>query len=589
MFAPVGVLDSLKPVTSAAWNATGAHDAQSLPIAMCTPGTRVSLLEDLMTWATASDSSCVFWLNGLAGTGKSTIARTLCERLDVKGLLGASFFVSRQHADGRDASTIVRSIAWQLAMRQRSFSDALCAKLRDAPISTTRSLQQQIADLIITPARELPSSSSLIIVIDALDECFTDSQDRLGEYLLELLVRQMLPLDGRVRLLFTSRPKRAIQVKFHQLPSASVVRLHDIDTATVREDIRRYLIHAFNDIRTYRLGGKLSTWPTTEDVEMLVELSGMLMIFAVTAIRFIESPRHDPRDRLAQCLDQRQAVSGTSRYNKLDAVYRQIMNDAVRDSPGGDEAWLCQRLRAGLAAMVLAKVPLDIETLAAISGLTGDETRIVVDSLTSVLADGTSGLRVFHPSFTDFAIDPARCMDPRLSVMPKLDHGLIALRCLAILNRDLRYNICSIQDPTVANQRVQGLDMALHENVSHSLRYAASFWCSHLADCDNPENSLLVALEVFCRDHLFHWVEILSLVQHVGLAESALLRAIEWCTVRGFVAQDEQGESDTSACRNTLRTPHPMSQTCYRTWREHCGSSRVLSVPTRCTHITAHL
>jgi hypothetical protein len=157
------LLDSLGPIASAAWNATGADGAASTvstPVSMCTPGTRVSLLEDLLAWATASDSSCIFWLNGLAGTGKSTIARTLCERLDSQSLLGSSFFISRDESDRREASNIVRSIAYQLAVRWRSVSDALCAKLREMPVSATRSLQQQIADFIITPARELPGDAS---------------------------------------------------------------------------------------------------------------------------------------------------------------------------------------------------------------------------------------------------------------------------------------------------------------------------------------------------------------------------------------------------------------------------------------------
>jgi hypothetical protein len=521
-------MSTLQPVISAEWDAGD--------IEMCVPGTRVVLLHDLLAWAGASDSSCAFWLNGLAGSGKSTIARTLCERLHVQGLLGASFFVSRQHPDRRDASNIVRSIAYQLATRQRSFSDALCAQLREASISATRSLQQQIADFIITPARGLPSDSSFTVVIDGLDESFLDPLGRPGGDLLRLLVQQMLQLNGRLRLLLTSRAEPAIHRMFDQLSSTTVVRLHDLDTATVWEDIRRYLNHAFAVIRNDRPELELNNWPRIEDFERLVELSGMLMIYAATVIRFVSSPIHDPRHRLSQCLDQRQTGGVTSPYRQLDAVYRQIMDDAVRDSPGGDEDWLCQRFRAVLAATVLAKVPLDNETLAFLSGSTGDETRIVVGSLSSVLADGTSGLRFFHPSFPDFALDPARCTDPRLCVVPTVDHGAIALRCLEILNEDLRYNICSIQDPTVANQDVPSLGMTLDDKVSRSLRYAASFWCSHLATCDTPNNPLLSALEVFCRDHLFHWVEVLSLVQHVSPVEQAVLEVIGWCEVCCSVA-----------------------------------------------------
>jgi len=36
----------------------------------------------------------IFWLNGLAGTGKSTIAQTFAEMAFADGKLGASFFCS---------------------------------------------------------------------------------------------------------------------------------------------------------------------------------------------------------------------------------------------------------------------------------------------------------------------------------------------------------------------------------------------------------------------------------------------------------------------------------------------------------------
>jgi hypothetical protein len=115
--------------------------------------------------------------------------------------------------------------------------------------------------------------------------------------------------------------------------------------------------------------------------------------------------------------------------------------------------------------------------------------------------------------------------------VPAVQHGLIALRCLQTMNKHLRYDICNIQDTTLANKEVQNLDEALRENVSDALRYAACFWCNHLTASGAPESLLLDALAEFCRKHLFHWVEVLSLVQQVIPVETALLEAIEWCGV----------------------------------------------------------
>jgi hypothetical protein len=536
------LLDSLKPVTSAAWVASnvttqsaGSDLVAPVPdmiASTCTPGTRVDLMRKLDAWAAASDSPCVFWLNGLAGTGKSTIARTLCQHLHEQSLLGATFFISREQEDRRKASNLVRSVAHQLALCSRPVSDALCAKLRDKPASAPRSLQQEITDFVITPARELQSNTSLIIVIDALDESTSDYLGRPGGELLLLFVGQLVQLAGRLRLFITSRGEVSIQTMFRQIstPTQSVVRLQDLDSVIVKADITTYLKYSFDRLTTARPELAYNTWPPAEDITKLSELSGLLFIYAATAMRFVQHPKYHPHSRLAQLLRQSQQPGGTSPYWELDALYRQILTEAVHD-PSGDEGFLCHRLQEVVAVIVLAQRPLDIQALATLLSVDMKDIRIVVGQLSSLLADSTSGIRVFHPSFPDFVRDAARCKDPRLRVVPLVDHGVIALRCLVLMNQNLRYNMCGLADKTVANEEVQGLDQLLHENVSDALRYAACFCCTHLTASDSTNGSLLDALDEFCRRHLFHWVELLSLMKQVPRAETALLEVIKWCEV----------------------------------------------------------
>jgi len=44
--------------------------------ARCHPGTRTDLLRQIMEWSNEPDGKPIFWLNGMAGTGKSTICST---------------------------------------------------------------------------------------------------------------------------------------------------------------------------------------------------------------------------------------------------------------------------------------------------------------------------------------------------------------------------------------------------------------------------------------------------------------------------------------------------------------------------------
>ncbi|KAF9496468.1 hypothetical protein BDN71DRAFT_756142 [Pleurotus eryngii] len=48
---------------------------------VCLPVTRIALLEEIGRWAVARDETPIYLLTGHAGFGKSTIVRTVVERL----------------------------------------------------------------------------------------------------------------------------------------------------------------------------------------------------------------------------------------------------------------------------------------------------------------------------------------------------------------------------------------------------------------------------------------------------------------------------------------------------------------------------
>lgn len=78
--------------------------------------TRISLLRQVHTWST-SNENYIFWLNGMAGAGTSTITRTVARTFAVQNRLGASFFFSRGAGDLGDATKFVSHLAFQLAHR----------------------------------------------------------------------------------------------------------------------------------------------------------------------------------------------------------------------------------------------------------------------------------------------------------------------------------------------------------------------------------------------------------------------------------------------------------------------------------------
>ena len=126
-------------------------------------------MDEIERWTEDFDKSPVFWLNGLAGTGKSAIAQTIAERVFADGRLGASFFCSRGDEDRSNLQLIFPTLAFQLAQRYPAFRSSLIPLLQSDPDIVHESLREQMQRLLVEPLRS--ANISTVIVIDALDEC----------------------------------------------------------------------------------------------------------------------------------------------------------------------------------------------------------------------------------------------------------------------------------------------------------------------------------------------------------------------------------------------------------------------------------
>ena len=83
----------LKPVLAARFSADHR----------CLEGTREAPLERIMDWAKVARSpSKPFHVHGVAGSGKSSISSTVCERLEMEKMLAGAFFCKRDIPDQRD-------------------------------------------------------------------------------------------------------------------------------------------------------------------------------------------------------------------------------------------------------------------------------------------------------------------------------------------------------------------------------------------------------------------------------------------------------------------------------------------------------
>ena len=173
----------------------------------CLEGTRQKLIKEIISWCCQSNAT-VFWLSGMAGTGKSTLIRTVAEQIQKKGLLAASFFFRQDIDDQREGALFVPSVVAQLLRKYPILKSHVAATLEaDLELPGGRPMSVQFAKLIDEPLSNA-SLHGLVLIIDALDEC----NEKYAKIILDQLARLAGKLD--LRVVITSRPDAALLEAF---------------------------------------------------------------------------------------------------------------------------------------------------------------------------------------------------------------------------------------------------------------------------------------------------------------------------------------------------------------------------------------
>ena len=318
----------------------GHHD-------MCLRGTRQSILDDILRWAENPQERHVFWLNGLAGTGKSTIAQTFSEMVVNVGILGASFFCSRDYLDRRELKNIFPTLAYQLACRYPAIRRHIIRVIKQDPTVASNSLISQLEDLIVRPL--VSSNISCVIVVDALDECIDKEP---ASAILSVLGRHINQLRS-AKFFVTGRPEPRIRTGFRlplMEPLTQIFLLHEVNPSNVDGDIRLYLQEKLTAISKRRSDLDLpNPWPSDEDLTTLTRKSSGLFIFASTLVRFIESEYHEPNEQLRLIINSSDSTTHEGRAG-IDNLYTQILSNAFSDA---EDATLVPNLRRVLGAVVV--------------------------------------------------------------------------------------------------------------------------------------------------------------------------------------------------------------------------------------------
>ena len=497
----------------------------------CMKGTRESVLDEIEVWSKDFDKPRVYWLNGLAGTGKSTIAQTIAERVFADGRLGASFFCSRDFSNRSNLHFIFPTLAVQLARRYIRFRSIFIPLVQSDPEIAHESLFNQMKKLIVEPLKK--SAISMVIVIDALDEC---KDDEPASAILSVL-GQFVSQIPQVKFFITGRPEPRIREGFRlHLPAETtdVFVLHSVKPNLVNNDIRWFLKHSFLEIAKRRSG--VDGWPTEKQLHRLCKRAAGLFVYAVATVKFVDHKNGNPKkqlDRLLQSPDSsREGKTKFKTDTTLDSLYTSILQEAF----DGNDPEHDRMARSVLGAVILATNPLSPSAIAALLVFGIEDVLPILSSVGSLLLqeDIVSPVRPFHKSFPDFIIDPTRCINERFCVSPPSHHPEIFVGCLELMNQTLEKNMCKLPY-AVMNSEVDDLDERIEQHLDPALRYACKSWHKHLVDKNIVRTPAVTStLHRFLKKKFLFWLEVLSILGAAREAVDALevaARRLEVCRV----------------------------------------------------------
>ncbi|KAL8284627.1 hypothetical protein RB600_009170 [Gaeumannomyces tritici] len=504
----------------------------------CHPATRVDLLADIHRWIEDPNGKGIFWLRGMAGTGKSTISRTVAKTLADKKVPSASFFFKKGEGDRGRAAMFFPTILAQLLPQLPALIPHVQNAIESDPAIVDKNKREQFEKLFLEPLDKCKGDvpGLLAVVVDALDEC---DREEDATALVRLLSKAKEATSLRIRFFVTSRPELPIRLGFKDIKgSYQDLALHEIPKPDIKKDISMFLHSELAQIRdgfnkTVPPPGLPPDWPPSTSLENLVDMAVPLFIFASTACRFIaDSDYGDPGEQLDKILEYRKKGG----WSRLHTTYLPILNQLLlRHTDSGsvnrtedEKTAIVAWFREIVGTIVLLADPLPTSSLARLLGRSQVNVASKLRGLHSVLnisEDPLAPIKLLHLSFRDFLVDDENRDANPFWVGKQNTHERLADRCLELLSTgdNLRRDVCGLRLPGTLRSEInrQIIDTALPAEVQYACRYWVYHWKESKRRIRDGD-----IVNRFLTDHLLHWLEALGVLgrirESIGMVDDLL-------------------------------------------------------------------
>jgi hypothetical protein len=513
---------------------------------ICLQHTRVALIENILNWANDPNSPSIYWLTGLAGSGKSAVANTVAMRFHSQGCLGSSFFFKRGVANRDTADYVFTTFCRDLGARSLDFRKHILNTI-DQNDGVPPSLLRQLRGYLLPGLQLIPPSQQLVFVLDAMDECGHPSTRRDILMALETLVAQS---PRPIKIFVTSRLEPDLETMFGRrvLSVHDHIDLHSSDNAA---GIEAYMNMRMSKIVALHLHLRDSDWPGPQAKKDLVQHAAGLFIWMATACAFLEPTHCDPGKRLHLLL------SGQG-DGKAEATLDKLYMTALHEAFSQEDPLPIIDFQAVVGSIVTLMNPLTsmgLGTLIRLNGTAESSAQAVerivgqIQSVIYVDMQRQKPVQTIHPSFADFLTTPQRCIDSRFLINRVSHHLSLASHCFRLMARLLKFDICGINAPTF-NSDISDLRVRISRRVPEALQYACRFWADHLVAL-LPHPEMVDLLRAFFFKHVLHWLEVMSLLDLLDSAFKSVELAIEWTYVcfTVLISYSGLGHIDIPLCR----------------------------------------
>ncbi|TFK18231.1 hypothetical protein FA15DRAFT_710050 [Coprinopsis marcescibilis] len=398
------------------------------PARACLDGTRVVHIEAITSWATSLEAdpttsgARILLVPGPAGSGKSSLAHTICKELSRSGHLVCSVFFDHTgpQPTAEDFTVVlVQGLCTVDDPVKKAIAELIIQNktLASAPAS------RQIEDLVLPIVANLPSTRTFVVGIDALDEQRNPSMLKL--------LRDYIPrLPSTFRFVLTTRPDPLVMQYLENRPHI-ISFLHPLVGESSKADVKTFIVArlSMTDYQTV-ISAKL--------LKAFIVKSEGLFLWAETVLNHIDNT-YGHAEELADIIDGASSdwTETETAAGKLEKLYEHILSKLRWNNDR-----FVEKYSVVMGALVTLQEPLSRRGLAALyspDGITEDDVHGICMLLRTLLKDyskddPTRPIHLLHLSVQEYLVQ--RAPQP-FRIDCEVHHKSLSRLCLLAIQREL--------------------------------------------------------------------------------------------------------------------------------------------------------